>query len=136
MDQARQQELYMRASYLEKSSEEAQQQIEFLTRELEELAAFDEYLNALANTAGGTESFSAMGKGLYVKTNVSDSNVYVDVGAGVLVKKTPLETKKVISLQMEKLEQARTHLLERVSSFTQELRMLLSTFESEGAHTH
>jgi prefoldin alpha subunit len=136
MDKQREQELIMQASLLEKNSQETAQQIEYFEKEILELDFMHKNLSSL-DKGKGKESFSALEKGLYVKSQLQDDKFLVHVGANILVKKSISDTKKIIEEQIKKLSQARAYLLERLELYNKGLHDIMEEFgSSEHNHPH
>ena len=80
---------------------------------------------------------SSLGKGLYVKASLEEKNIFVEVGSGVLVKKTPEAAKKIIENQIKRLSEAKLKLLEKFELCYKNLNDLLVEFkEKKGANQH
>ena len=58
-----------------------------------------------------------------------NEKLFIEVGAGVLVKKTPDEARKVITEQIRKFSEARVHLTAQLEEFRQQLGMMLERIE-------
>ncbi|MEK6933430.1 MAG: hypothetical protein AABW75_00975 [Nanoarchaeota archaeon] len=130
MDKQREQELVMQASLFEKNSQETAQQIEYLEKEIFELDTLSKNLSSLGHVDNKEckESYSTLGKGLYVKSQLIEEKILVHAGANVLVKKSINETKKIIEEQIKKLSQARGYLLERLELYNNGLQEIIREF--------
>jgi len=114
-----QQEL-MKAQFIYQQVEEMQTHLEMLEREMAEMALYEENLKFLSENKQN-EMIASIGKGIHVKANMSSSDLYVEVGAGVVVKKTPSEALRIVSLQYEKLKEARLHLINKIEIYQKTL---------------
>ncbi|MBI2631772.1 prefoldin subunit alpha [Candidatus Pacearchaeota archaeon] len=136
MDKQREQELLMQASYLEKNSQEIAQQIEYFEKEIMELDNIYNNLSSLEK-GKGNESYSALGKGLYIKSQLAEEKILVHVGTNVLIKKGIDETRKIVEEQIKKLSQARAYLMERLELYNKGLRDIMDEFGAlEHNHPH
>lgn len=127
MDKQREQELLMQASLLEKNLQETAQQIEYFEKEIMELDNIYNNLSSLEK-GKGYESYSALGKGLYIKSQLVDEKILVHVGTNILVNKSVDETKKIVEEQIKKLSQARAYLMERLELYNKGLRDIMEEF--------
>ena len=75
------------------------------------------------------EILSSLGKGVYAKASVTGKDLFVGVGADIYVKKTSVETIKVIEEQLKMLNEARMELLARVESYGLAFKELLSEIQ-------
>jgi prefoldin alpha subunit len=124
------QELLFRASMIERQMQELQQNINFLESEINELNLFHKNISSFKNL-NKTESFSSLGKGIHVKTTLSSKDLFVEVGSGVLVKKTAEETQEIIENQLKKMNETKNHFLQRFQDNHQELAKIVEEIESK-----
>ncbi len=118
------QKLIWEASLLEKQAQEIEQEKELIEKELDELNAFAENLKILSSSEEKT-MLSSLGKGVLIKTEIADKKLFVNVGAGVMVRKTPEEIQKVVGGQIERFNEVRMHLLARIESLGKSLQNVL-----------
>lgn len=123
------QELLFQASMLERQSREFEEQIAFVDQQLAELSQFQENLKHFESSKE-KEMLSSLGKGVYTKTNLLNKELFVEVGAGILVKKTPQEARDIIQTQISKFSEVKTHLLANIESIDQSLRALIEQIEA------
>ena len=123
------QELIMRASFLEKQAQETQGSLEFVERQISELEEFDSDIKSFSKSSG-KEMLASVGKGIYVKADLADKDLFVNVGSGVIVKKTPEETEKIVEDQLRKLKEAKTQLTAQLEANNMALMKLITEIES------
>lgn len=122
-------ELLRRALQLRQESEEIEQQLGFITEQIKELESFRESL-AVLEQSSEKEILSHLGRGVYLKNQrASDGRLFVDVGANILVRKTPTEARKIITEQIKKFIEARTQLIERLEAYKQEFGAMVRELE-------
>jgi prefoldin alpha subunit len=109
-DSEESQELMMRASLIERHLQELNNRIGYISQQISELEEFKNNLKFLKD-AKNKEMLASLGKGIYLKSSCQDDNFFVNVGAGVVVKKTPKETAEIITSQIKNLHEAKTSLL-------------------------
>jgi prefoldin alpha subunit len=102
-------ELIQKAQLLHQQSQELEQQVDFIDKQVMELTLFSDTLDILTNS-NEDSSFSSLGKGVYMKTKIEERELYVEVGSGIIIKKTPQETKKAIIDQIDRFKQIQTQL--------------------------
>jgi len=129
-------EVMFQAQLLQEEAQKVQNQLEAVEQQLHELTEFNTHLSILDKTQE-KEMLSSMGKGIYAKTTLVDKNLYLEVGAGVIVKKTPLEVIKVVEDQIKKLGQMRVHLLGQKEVCSRTMQELLNELKSQNPkHNH
>ena len=124
------QELIMQASMIERQMQEAQQNVEFLEKEILDLRQFQENLNFFDKTEG-KDILASLGKGVYAKSQLVDKRLFVEVGSGIIVRKTPEEASKVVEEQLKKLMQGRIHFITKIEELQSELQNMIVDFERE-----
>jgi len=124
------QELLLQASLLEKESQQIQQNLQLIDREVIELEQLTANLKNLAETKQ-KEILSGIGKGLYLKTNLLEKDLFVQVGSGIIVKKTPQEASKILESQIKALIEARTQILSQLSINNQKLNEIITEIQKE-----
>ena len=123
------QELFQRAVMLQRQSEETEQQLKFVEEQIAELEKFKEGLKNLRESKE-KEILANLGKGVYVKSEIKDrEKLFVEVGAGVIVKKTPGEAMRVVEEQTARFENARVQISEQLEVFTSELQRMIGEIE-------
>ncbi len=124
------QETLMRASFMERQAQEIEQHLQFIEAQLTELENIKSAIRNL-NSSKQKSTISTLANGIYLKTSLEDKNLLVDVGSGVVIKKSPEETIKIIENQIEKLQQAHLQLSAQRESFHNQLQSLIEKIEKE-----
>ena len=103
-------EVMFQAQLLQEEAQKVQQQLDAVEQQLNELTQYKLHLHTFEKSTE-KELLSSLGKGIYAKTSLVSKDLFLEVGAGVVVKKTPKEVVLVIEDQIKKLSQMRGHLL-------------------------
>ena len=104
------QEMMMRASLIERHLQELNDKIDYIVQQISELEEFKNNLKFLKD-AKGKEVLATLGKGIYLKSSCKDNNFFVNVGSGIVLKKTPEETAEIMNSQIKNLHEVKTSLL-------------------------
>jgi prefoldin alpha subunit len=121
--------ILQRAMSLRQQSEEIEKQLEFVSEQIQELGQFNENLGVLQSSKE-KEMLADIGRGVKMKVNrVEDEKLFVEVGAGVVVRKTPAEAKKVVEGQIKKFQEAKVHLTSQLQEHAEEFRKMLKEVE-------
>ena len=119
-----QQELLFKLSVFEQQIRQLQQQIGSIDEGMVELESLFVGLDEIKNSEG-KESFSPIGRGIFVKSKILSEDLLVDVGGRNFVKKSVSETQDVIKKQIEKLEEIRKDLNNNLFEIGKEAEKLI-----------
>ena len=122
-------ELIQTASALHQQSQELEEKLGFIQNQISELEEFTNSLNSIISTKE-TSMLSSLGKGVFVKTNLEEKKLFVEVGSGIIVRKTPEETKEVIQNQIKRLLQLKVQLSSQLDSLQSQLRIMIEQIEN------
>jgi len=123
------QELLQRAMELRQRSEESEQQLNFVVQQINELEDFGRSLGELARNKE-KEILASIGRGVFVKAKrEEDEKLFVEIGAGVVLRKTPEEAGEVIEGQLKKFREARVALSQQLEGFALEFQKMLKAVE-------
>ena len=123
MNEEQEQELLWKASFVQKQMQEIEEQAQLIDQETQELKDFSEHLETLEKTQQ-KEILASLGKGIHVKADLKSKELWVEVGSGVVVKKSSKETREIITRQIKKMDDAKKQLaskLEVYASLLQEM---------------
>ncbi len=102
-----------------------QKQLESLEAKSGEIVGLKNSLAKLSSAKVNSKSYSSLGLGTFVESEIKNTgNVLVNVGAGVLVKKTTSEADELASMQLAQMDavaQRLTHNINAMSARAQEL---------------
>ncbi len=121
-------ELIRRATDLHEETQETEKQISIIDEQIRELENYKSHVNSLKNVSD-QNVLSSIGKGIHVKTRFESPEIFIEVGAGVVIKKTVEETISIIEEQLSKFKQARIQLMQRLQTLTTELGTMISILD-------
>ena len=110
-------------------AEEIDEKIRIVEQNIAELEVFSNNLIFLNNNE--KEIIAPIGKGVYVKADMREMDFFIEVGAGILTKKTLEETKGVIESQVKKLGDIKVQLFSDKEETQVMLQGLLNKFEEK-----
>ena len=117
-----------RANILHQESQAIEEQIGFVEQQISELEQFTSELNIL-HSGDKSEILSSLGKGVYVRGNVEKKDFFVDVGAGVVMKKSFNEVQSIIKQQLEGLKVLRENSQNRLLELRDEFERIIKNIE-------
>ena len=106
-------EILLKLSMLEQKSEEIKQQIEAVESQINELESLKMSLKKI-DKSKGKEMLASLGRGIFIKTEIKDEKLFVNVGSKTLIKKTPSETIEIIDAQIKEMEEIKINLLRAI----------------------
>lgn len=113
------QQKYMNLQLLGQQSQQLTEQLQAIEQQMMDVAKLKQNVQELSLIPPNTESISAVGSGLFIKTELKETkNFIVGVGAGVLVKKSAKEVEKLLDEQRTELQQVHTTLAEQLQHTT------------------
>lgn len=128
-DNARGQQILQRAMQLRGQSEEIEKQLDFISEQIAELQNFNSNLEILKESKE-KEMIANIGKGVHMKVlRAEEEKLFVEVGAGIFVRKTPSETQEAVLKQIAKFQEAKIHLTSQLHEHAEEFRVMLKEIE-------
>jgi len=121
-------ELIFKASMLQQQSEQIEQKLGLIGQQLHELRKFKSELEEIIKD-DKKEILAPLGKGIFLKSTIIEDKLFVDVGAGVLVKKTPEDTQKIVEVQITRLDELADSTNEEFEKINLKLTSLMSEIE-------
>ena len=130
------QEMYMEFQAIDQHIKQLQKQLEAVTHQLIDLNSTGNSLDEFNKIGPGKDIFVPLSSGIFAKASVKDtSELLVNVGANVVVKKDIDSTKKLIQRQMEEIKKIQKQMieeLEKMTSHAAQLEMKLQELISQG----
>lgn len=131
----RAQEMYVQFQALDQHIKQLQKQLEMVTHQLIELTATGNSLDEFKSISAGKEIFVPLSSGIFAKASIKDtSELLVNVGANVAVKKDVASTKRLIQNQVEEIKKIQRQMideLEKATSHAAQLESQLQELVSE-----
>ena len=129
------QEMYMEFQMLDQHIKQLQKQLEAVTHQIIEMNATSNSLDEFRKINAGKEIFVPLSSGIFAKASITDtSELVVNVGANVAVKKDVVSTKKLILNQMEEIRKIQKQMideLEKMTAHASQMEMKLQSLISE-----
>ena len=107
------QEMYMEYQMLDQHIKQLQKQLEVVAHQLLELSATSNTLDEFKKIQEGKAVFVPLSSGIFAKASIAESSeLLVNVGANVVVKKDIDSTKKLIQFQIEEIKKIQKRAIE------------------------
>ncbi len=124
------QQILERANEMHAEAEALEERIGFIEQQIVELKDFQGGLERIEETKS-KEMLAGIGKGVFIKSTFEKKELFVDVGAGVIVRKDLGSVMKVIGEQIERLETLREDAQERLIELKETFDSLIERIGSE-----
>ena len=123
-------EKYMILQLIAGQLQEMQKQLESLEAKSGEIVGLKNSLSKLSGTKVNSKSYASLGLGTFVESEIKNTeNVLVNVGAGVLVKKTTTEADELASMQLAQMDDVAQRLTQNIAAMTARAQELESEIQ-------
>ena len=103
---------------------EIEESLNIIEQQLRELEEFKIGLKNIEENKNN-EILASLGKGVFIKSEIKDKKLFVDVGSGIIIRKTPKATIETVEDQINKLSEIRSELAMRMNSAKMEFNELI-----------
>jgi len=117
-------EMLMKLSLLEQQARQVEGQIQQVDGQIGEIEVLKNSLLNLGKEKG-SEILAPVGKGIFAKSELKEDKFFVNVGAGIFLKKNPEQAVEIIDEQIERLKSLRLELIEAISKINEELNKVV-----------
>ena len=117
-------EILMQLSMLEQQSQELTQQVESANNQISEIEALKLSMEKL-KSGKYKEVLSPLGRGVFIKTNVKDDKVFVNVGNKVVIKKSYDEAIKLLDAQIIRVKEIKESFVSDIEEINKKLQNLI-----------
>ena len=125
------QEMYMQFQAVEGHISQFQKQLEMVTHQLIELNSTNNSLDEFSKVNTGKEIFVPLSSGIFARAAITDtSELLVNVGANVVVKKNIASAKKLIQDQIEQIKKIQKQVIEELEKLTNHAAQLEMQLQS------
>lgn len=126
-----QQEYFMRVQMLGQEAERIEQQIQVIEQQIAELSAVKESIKAIETGDEKKEILANLGKGIFVKADLKNKELFINVGKDVIIKKTPEETIKVIEKETQRMMEGKSAMIARIQEIQENMQELMKEMQSQ-----
>ena len=118
------QELMFELEELNGQSKDNEERLKIVEQQILELKSFESNLGELESNKNN-ESLASLGKGVFIKADLKEEDLFVEVGSGILVKKSLGNSKKIAEQQTKKLVEMKNQLLSENESISEKMKNAL-----------
>jgi len=124
-------EYVQKLSFLQEEIGKLEEQINLINQQLNELETLNFGLEKFKKFKEEKEVLASLGKGIFFSAEIKDNHLLVNVGSGIILKKSPEETAEIIKKQALKLEEMRKSLVSEIEKINEVMRDLIKRYETE-----
>ena len=124
-----QQEYLVKLQMLEQQAGQFEEQLRLIEQQVMELNSLKENVRKL-ELSKNEDMFSEIGKGIYVKGKLNNTQMLVDVGNKILVPKNFKEIKTIIDSQIGKFQEVRDEISKKVEEINGEVDKLIEDLQN------
>lgn len=125
-----QEEYLMKLAMFEQEINRLGQQMQLVEQQALEMQNLQSGLQELEKSKE-KKMLANLGKNIFIRTEILDKNLLVDIGNKTFVKKSIKETLKVVEEQLEKLMEAKKKLIEKMQEIQQETEKVIGEAEKK-----
>jgi prefoldin alpha subunit len=127
-----QQELFMRMNMLGQEAEKIEQHMQAIDQQIQELASVKQSIEAIKDEKEKNKEILAnLGKGIFVKSQIKDNELFVNIGNETVVKKTPEQTMQIIDEQTARMLAGKQEMTLRIEQLQSEMQSILAEAQSK-----
>jgi prefoldin alpha subunit len=123
-------ELLMRLSMLEQQANEFAEKIQAIDNQTNELESLKLSLIKMEKSKG-REMLAPLGRGIFLKTEVKDEKVFVNVGSKSLVKKTFSEAAEIVDEQISSMNEIKHQFMHNIEHINGQLSSLVEEAQKQ-----
>ena len=124
-------EYLMRMNLIQEEAGQIEKQIEMIDQQTNELIQISKSLEQLELKENNPEFLANLGKGIFIKAKGLEKELFVSIGRGVVVRKTPKETVEIITTQLRKASETKSEFMLRINELQTEMQKLIEEVEEE-----
>jgi len=122
-------EVLLRLSMLENEAKQFQEQAELVNQQIAEFEILKRSLEKI-NKDDEKEFLAPLGKGVFVKSEMKEKELFVNIGQGIVIRKNPEDAVKIIDRQVKQLENLGEGLIGEIEKLNMKMRELIKEIET------
>lgn len=123
------QDLIFTISELENNLNAQKQSLNFVDEQINDLGNLEAKILAVDINKEGP-LLSSLGNGVFAEFDLRSKNLFVQVGSGIVIRKTPKDTLKTVREQLERLRTVRQQLLSSIDVLNSQLYSIIGEIEN------
>jgi len=109
---------------LEQEMKQLEERLGMLEQQTLEMQKLEQSLDEIKKNKE-KKIMAGLGRGIFMKAEIKEEDLFVDVGSGVILKKSVEDTKKIIKEQVKKMFEFKQKLIGRAEQIRTEMEMII-----------
>lgn len=109
-------------------SQEIQGRLEIIEQQIMELRLFHDGVEEIGKS-NENSILAPLGKGVFIPAEIKERFLYVGVGSGIFLKRSPLDTKNSVNGQIMKLSKLKEELSNRLMELQKEMEKIVASLD-------
>ena len=126
------QDYLLKLSILQQEAGKIEEQLQLVNQQIAEFEILKMSLEKISKS-GREEILAPVGKGVYLRTKPLENELFVNIGANIVLKKTPKEAEKIIDSQINELGKLKEDLVGNIEKINLQLQNLVEEAQKEQA---
>ena len=123
-------EYLMRLQMIQQEAGQLEEKLQTIDEQISSMEAIKASIKEI-DKKDSKEFLANLGKGIFMKAEVTDKNLFVNVGKNTLIKKNPEETIKIIDDQVKKLFLGKEGVMRNIEGLQVEMQKLMQEAQKE-----
>lgn len=121
-----QQEAFIKLQMIQQESVALEEKLQMIDHQIQEMQAIQTSIAELERGKDEKREILAnLGKGIFIKTEVKEDKVFVNVGKDIVVRKTAKEAREILDDQVRKLVVGKEDIMARIEELQAEMRGII-----------
>ncbi len=109
-------------------SREIEERLNLVEQQTGELKSFEESLDSL-DKSNQDDILAPLGKGVFLPAKIKDKMLFISVGAGIFIRKSPAAAKKIVKEQIEGMASIKEELYGRMEALQREMQDIVGKMD-------
>ncbi len=119
------QEEMIELQMIQQEAEHIEERIQVINQQIQELIEVKRSLNEINLKNTPVKNLFNIGKGIFIESETVSKQVFVNIGAGVIVKRDIMEAILIIDNQIKKLNQGKDYFFQKILEIQEEAEKIL-----------
>lgn len=120
----------LKLAMVEQEINRLEQQLQLIEQQILEMQSMQKGLGELEGSKE-KQLLANLGRNIFIKTEIQDKNLLVDIGNRIFVKKNISETLKLIESQLEKFNEAKNKIMQKMQEIQSETESIIMEAEKQ-----
>jgi len=125
----------MKLNMFQQEAQKIEDQVNMMNQQIIELRGLQDNLSSLENETE-KEFLAPIGRGIYVKSEMKEKQLFVNIGSGIVLRKSHQETREIIERQVSQLDEVKERLLGQLNDISRMVTEVIQEAQAESEEKH